>query len=242
MNNRTSLGPRGPRKFETTHWKVILDAGGGSREALTTLCTIYWHPIYTFFRRTRSAEEALDLTQGFFARLLETGGVAAADPTRGRFRNWLLAAARNYRSSDDDRARARKRGGGIAHLSIDAQSAEEGYRLEPRDDITPEDSYERGWALALLGRTLHRLSDDYQKRGQSALFDKLKRCLSGDNDSGYRDIAAELGMEEASFRQHVFRCKHRYGALLEEEVAQTLGTGDDIEEELCFLRDVLRRR
>jgi RNA polymerase sigma factor (sigma-70 family) len=235
-------GPQDPRNFETTHWKVIVAAGGGSREALTTLCRTYWRPVYTFFRRTRGAEEALDLTQGFFARLLETGSVAAADETRGRFRNWLLKAASNYRANDQDRARAQKRGGGIANLSIDAASAEEGYRSGPREEDTPERSYEQRWALTLLARVLHRLGDEYDKRGQTPLFEHLKHCLIGDNERRYKEIAEELEIKEGNFRHHVFDCKSRYRELLEEEVAQTVSTDEDIEEELRFLREVLRWR
>lgn len=233
---------RGSGKFETTRWTVVIAAGRGSREALRELCAAYWCPIYTFFRRSRDPDEARDLTQGFFARLLEKDDIAAADETRGRFRNWLLKSASNYRANEADRKKAQKRGGGIEPLSMDIVTAEGHYLIEPADDLTPEQIYERHWALTLLDRTLSRLEEEHAARAQAPLFEKLKLCLLGDNEQKQHEMARELGMEPGNFRQCVHRCKIRFGELLGEEVAQTVSTEGDVEEELRFLREVLRSR
>lgn len=229
----------------TTRWNVVHAAGQkakpGCHEALSALYATYRAPVYTFVRgRGHSAEEARDLTQGFFARLVEKNDVAAADPTQGKFRNWLLTAVKRYLANDWDRAQAQKRGGGQPLLSIDATDAEGRCPLEPGHDTTPERLYERRWAINLLERALLKLRTEYVKRGQENLFEKLKPCLVGGSGELHRVIAEGLGMREKTFNTSVSRCQSRFNALIKAEIAETVGGEGEIEDEMRYLLSVLR--
>jgi RNA polymerase sigma-70 factor (ECF subfamily) len=234
-------------RFPTTHWSRVAGAGGPptpeARAALAELCGAYWYPIYALIRRKgHDADEALDLTQDYFARLLEKGTIAAADPVKGRFRSFLLADCSFFLADRRDRDRALKRGGGRPVLSIDTRDAEGRLIREPCHDRTPERMFERDWALALIARVFDRLERHYTETGRSELFRCLKPLLSSDhNDAPRAAVAAELGMTEGTLRVALHRLRGRFAAGLREEVATTLeDSGDEaIEDELRSLFAVL---
>ena len=229
------------RAFATTHWTVVVNAGHGpageAERAMAALCETYWYPVYAFVRRqTGNADEAMDLTQGFFARLLEKRDLAGVDRGRGRFRSWLVAAVKNYLANQRDRSRAEKRGGGRRAISIDAADAESRYRLEPSHDVTPERVFERRWALTLLGQVLSALRQESVDEGKGRLFEALKDCIGGrPGDGRYRDVAADLGMAEGAVRMAAHRLRRRYRELLRQHIAQTVETPEQIDEEVAFL-------
>jgi RNA polymerase sigma-70 factor (ECF subfamily) len=229
------------RAFATTHWTVVVNAGhapsGEAKQAMAALCETYWYPVYAFVRRQNgNADEAMDLTQGFFARLLEKRDLAGVDRGRGRFRSWLVAAVKNYLANQRDRSRADKRGGGRPVISIDASDAESRYRLEPSHDVTPERVFERRWALTLLEHVLSALRQESVAEGKAALFEALKDCIGGrPGDSRYRQIAADTGMGEGAVRMAAHRLRRRYRELLRQQIARTVETPEQIEEEIAFL-------
>jgi RNA polymerase sigma-70 factor (ECF subfamily) len=228
-----------PCAFPTTRWTLIVAAGHAApdelRRALSELCEAYWYPVYAFIRRDGAdAERALDLTQGFFARLLEKGDLADVDRNRGKFRSWLLASAKHFVANEHDRERAAKRGGGRAALSIDAADAESRYRLEPSSDMTPDRVFERRWALTLLGQVLDALRQECADEGRLRQFEVLKDCLAGGD--GVNSVAAqELGMSDAGVRMAVHRLRRRYRELLRWKISQTVETPEQVEEEIEFL-------
>jgi len=229
--------------FPTTRWTLVVAAGHAgpeeTRRALSELCEAYWYPVYAFIRRDGAdAERALDLTQGFFTRLLEKGDLADVDRSRGKFRSWLLSSARHFVANEHDRERAAKRGGGRAVLSIDAADAESRYRLEPPSGMTPERIFERRWALTLLGQVLDALRRECAHEGRLHQFDVLKDCLAGGD--GMNGIAAkELGMSDAAVRMAVHRLRRRYRELLRWKIGHTVETPEQIEEEIEFLFDAV---
>lgn len=237
--------PSGDDRFLTTHWSLVVAAARQespeSAGALLALCEAYWYPLYAFVRRQGyGAEDAQDLTQGFFAVLLEKNYVGDADPRRGKFRSFLLTAIKHYLSNQRDRARAKKRGGGKPVLSLDLDLAESRYRLEPADATTPETLFERRWALTLLERAIDRLEDEYAAAGNSALFQHLKDTLThGRGDSPYREIARQAGISEGAVKVAVHRLRKRYRRLLEDEIAQTVADRSEIEAEIQQLFTVL---
>jgi RNA polymerase sigma-70 factor (ECF subfamily) len=201
---------------------------------LAALCEAYWYPLYAFLRRQGfNRATAEDYTQSFFARMLEKQGFQCANPDRGRFRNFLLAALKHFVANERKRARARKRGGGREMLSLDVSLGEEQYAREPSDRHTPETLYARAWALTLLNRTMARLEttlDEAQDRRQLYL---LRRYLVGNLESGtYADAAAELGMSESALKVAIHRLRKRFGRLLRDEIAQTVASPDKIDIEL----------
>jgi RNA polymerase sigma factor (sigma-70 family) len=229
------------RPFATTHWSVVLAAGHGdqpdSEAALAALCEAYWYPLYCYIRRRgHGADEAQDLTQEFFATLLEKESLRAADPHRGRFRSFLLASMNHFLANQRRRQLAQKRGGGRAPLSLDFPSAESRLSREPWHDLTPEKAYERRWAMTLLERGLSKLRQEYVDGGNAALFDRLSIFLAGDRGPAHRDIAAELGMTQGAVKVAVHRLRGRCRQQLRYEVAQTVAAGQDVEDEL---RDLL---
>lgn len=234
-------------QFLTTHWSVVLTAGRssspGSQQALTTLCETYWYPLYVYARRRGHADgEARDLCQEFFVRLLEGDILRAADPERGKFRSFLLASLKNFLSNERRDARAKKRGGDRVHRSLDFQSAEERYRLEPVDHRTPEAIYERRWAMTLLERALSRLRNEYTKPEKADLFDRLKGFLgAGEGKTSYKEVAEQTGMTEGAVKVWVHRLRRRFRDLLREEIAQTVAGLEDIDDELSYLLSVLGR-
>ncbi len=225
-------------RFATTHWTVILAAGSpdSSRyhQALETLCQTYWFPLYAYLRRQGyDAHQAEDYTQGFFATLLEKQGLRTADPKQGRFRSYLLGALKHFLSDQRDYERAQKRGGGRPALSLDLADAETRYAIEPGTTLSPEQLFEKSWALTLLDRTLARLRAEAIKAGNEQLFDHLKRSLTRNLDSvAHRTAAQQLGMTEGAVRTAVHRLRQRYRTILRDEIAQTVSSQDEIEAEI----------
>jgi RNA polymerase sigma factor (sigma-70 family) len=238
--------PEGGRGFATTRWSVVAAAGGApspeAREAVATLCRAYWYPLYAYARRrSASADDAQELTQEFFAHLLEKESLRSADPARGKFRSFLLTAFQRFLGHQRDRARAQKRGGGRAVLPLDFQAGERLYRREPADHATPEAVYERRWALTLLEQTLARLRQEMVKAGKGRLFECLKGTLTGEEGVGpYARLAEELGLSEQAVKVAVHRLRRRYGELLRDEIAQTVGTPEEVEDELRALFAAVR--
>jgi len=238
--------PRGGRgRFATTQWSLVLAAGGpadtpAAREALATLCQAYWPPIYAYLRRRGAdTDRARDLTQGFFAQLLEKNYVGDARPERGRFRTFLLTSLQNYASNVWDREHAKKRGGETPPISIDAAEAEHGYRLEPFHEETPERIFDRRWARTLLEASLDRLREETKGSGGAARYDLLVPFVGGDAPSGYREVAEELQMTEAATRVTVHRMRRRLRAILRDEVARTVQEEAQVDDELRHLFSVL---
>jgi RNA polymerase sigma-70 factor (ECF subfamily) len=232
--------------FVTTRWTVVLAAGRGgtqeSQEALASLCGAYWYPLYAFVRRLgRRPEEAQDLTQAFFARLLEKNYLRAADPGRGRFRSFLLAAFKHFLSKERERTRAQKRGGGRKHLPLDFEAGERRYSLEPAHELTAERLYEQRWALTVLDQVLARLRGEFSHGGKADLFERLKGYLTGEGAvRPYREAAAELGTTEAAFKMAVHRLRQRFREALLAEIAQTVAGPEEVDEELRHLFAAVR--
>jgi RNA polymerase sigma factor (sigma-70 family) len=224
--------------LNTTHWSIVIAAGQSqspqSDSALATLCETYWYPLYAFVRRQGfNAEKAEDLTQDFFAKLLEKNYVGDADQQRGRFRSFLLTALKHFLSNERDRVRAKKRGGGRVAISLDFPIAEDRYQCEPSDPMTPGRLYERRWALTLLERVLNLLRDEYSLAGNLALFDALKGHLTREKGSiPYREVAEILGLSEGAVKVAVHRLRRRYRDLLESEIAHTVSDTADVEDEM----------
>jgi RNA polymerase sigma factor (sigma-70 family) len=230
--------------FTTTHWSVVLEAQGGSpaaQEALEKLCRTYWRPIYSFVRRQGiGPEEAEDLTQGFFALLLERKDLTAVRKEKGRLRSYLVASLKNFLTDESRHAMAIKRGKGQRLIPLEGLSADERFLMEPADPVTAEQIYERRWASAVLERVLSRLKDEYRAAGHAALFDSLKQLLPDEPGApSQADIAAQLGMTENAVRQAFHRFRRRYQLLLREEIAHTVATPSDIEDELRHLISVV---
>lgn len=226
--------------FATTHWSVVVAAAGRpdshSQEALATLCSIYWYPLYAYVRRQGySAEEGQDLTQGFFARLLEKNYLQDVKRERGKFRSFLLASLKHFLANERDRVRAQKRGGGSSLIPLDITTAEGRYSLEPSHEMTPEKIFDRRWALTLLDQVLARLREEFASAGKTDHFDRLKIFLTGEAGIHYRQIAAEMKMKEGAFKVAIHRLRRRYRDLLREEIAQTVADPDDIEAEIRHL-------
>ncbi len=230
-------------RFATTHWSIVLAAGDSSArkhtQALSARCETYWFPLYAYLRRRRyDRDRAQEYTQAFFARLLEKHGVRLADPARGRFRYFLLAAFKNFLADEHDRAKALKRGGGRKIFSINFENAENQYSLEPADELTPEKLFAKSWALTVLDRTIARLKAELAARGKENLFDNLKVYMTAEAGSvPYRDLAARLNMTEGTVRVAVHRLRKRYKHLLRDEIAQTVATEEEIDDEI---RDLFR--
>jgi RNA polymerase sigma factor (sigma-70 family) len=247
VTSLTALGGNahhGPAAFTTTHWSVVLEAQGESpaaHEALEKLCRIYWRPIYAFLRRQGvSPEEAEDITQGFFAQLLERRKFSALRKEKGRLRSFLLGALKYFLADEQRRAMAIKRGKGQRLISLEELRADERIDMEPSDPMTAEMIYERRWALTVLEQVLSRLKDEYVGAGNAALFDSLKQLLPDEPGSpSQAEIATQLGMTENALRQAFYRFRQRYQSLLREEIANTVATPGDIEDELRHLIAVI---
>jgi RNA polymerase sigma-70 factor (ECF subfamily) len=239
--------PSAPRtgRFAATRWSVVLAAGRDesprAAEALEQLCRVYWYPLYAFVRRQgHGPEDAQDLTQAFFTRLIAKRDLAAVDRAKGRFRSFLLAAMRHFLANEWDRARAAKRGGGVHVTSFDAISAEARYAREPVDPETPERIFERRWALAMLDEVLGRLRDEYESRGQGEQFEALKGMLGGGGgEEGHAATGLRLGMSEGAVKVAAHRLRRRYRDLLRREIATTVASPDDVDDELRHLFAVL---
>jgi RNA polymerase sigma-70 factor (ECF subfamily) len=238
-------GGVGTALFTTTHWSVVLAARDTASPeadvALADLCRTYWYPLYAFVRRKgHNPHDAQDLTQAFFARLLEKNYVAQADRNRGRFRTFLLAALNHFLADEWDRTRRLKRGGGQEIISFDAASAEDRYRLEPVDQLDAAKLYERRWVTTLFDKVLARLEVEFREAGKGELFDGLKgSLLAEDTVASYAQLGAGLGLSEDAVKQAVRRMRGRYRELFREEIAQTVAGPDEVEDELKHLFVVL---
>jgi RNA polymerase sigma factor (sigma-70 family) len=232
--------------FRTTHWSVVLAAGDFSRPeaqaALGELCETYWFPLYAFVRRKgHSPPEAEDLVQEFFARLLEKNYVQQVDPSRGRFRTFLLTALTHFLANEWNRQQTRKRGGGLPVISWDAGTAEERYAREPFHELTPEKLFDRRWALRLLERVHEQLRKEYVAANQKELFDVLEPCLSGDSlPATYVEVGQRLNLSEGAVKVAVHRMRRTYGELVRLEIAHTVARPEEVDEELHHLFEVLR--
>lgn len=249
MSLNPSSGVRGgASEFATTRWSIICAAGRDSspecREALAALCEQYWYPLYGYARRrVAQVAEAQDLTQAFFAEFLEKNAVAHADPDRGRFRAFLLVSFKHFLSRQWKKARAQKRGGGRVPLSLSFETAEARYHREPSGGLTPEDFYDRQWALTLLETIVERLQSEFHEAGRAALFAQLKQFLIGrEATQRYAEVAAELQMSEGAIRMAVTRMRRRYRELLRDEIAQTVDSPEAIEDEIRNLFAALQLR
>jgi RNA polymerase sigma-70 factor (ECF subfamily) len=233
--------------FVTTHWSIVLSAKNRdsveSDVALESLCRAYWFPLYAFVRRRGySPADAEDLTQAFFAWLLERDWLESADQNRGRFRSFLLTSIDNFLSNEWAKARAQKRGSGRI-ISLQFDDAENSCAPEPAVNFTPEQSFEWRWALALLDQVMSRLSAEFAESGKAKLFEALKPCLVGERTSQpYAILALKLEMTEGSVKVAVHRLRQRYRQLLRDEIANTVATPEEVEEELRYLFAVLARR
>lgn len=231
--------------FLTTHWSVVLQAGrddtAQAHGALEQLCRVYWYPLYAYARRRGYApEDAQDLTQEFFARLLERNWLARADQAKGRFRTFLLTAMERFLANEWDKLRALKRGGGERLVSLQLDTGESQYRAEPADLRTPEQLFERHWALALLGEVLQQLEAEYRRQGKAVLFAALRPCLVGDRESlPYPQLAEQLGLNAGAVRVAVHRLRQRYRARLRAEIAQTVTSAEEADAEMRHLFHVL---
>lgn len=232
-------------QFTTTHWSMVLAAGTGSapaaQDALERLCRAYWYPLYAFVRRLgHSPADAQDLTQGFFAYLLEHHLVARADRQAGRFRSFLLGSLKHFLAHEHERATALKRGGGQPVLSLDQFDPEERYALEPADAATPETIFDQRWARQQIENALSRLRAEYASSGRGPLFDLLKDYVWGDQNAlSLAEIAGRLELTEEAVKKSVQRLHQRFRESLRAEVAQTVATPDQIDEELRHLRGAL---
>jgi len=238
-------GQHGGAAFATTHWSVLLTAQGESpaaQEALEKLCRTYWRPIYGFVRRQDvEPEEAKDLTQGFFALLLERRDLDAVRKEKGRLRSYLLTSLKHFLTNERNRAMAIKRGEGQLLIPLEELRDRERGGFEPANASTADQLYERRWALALLHQVLTRLGDEYRAAGNITLFERLKALLTDEPDRlSQAQIADELGMTENALKQAFHRLRERYRQLLREEIAHTVMAPGDIEDELRHLIAVLR--
>jgi len=242
--------PNANRRFATTRWSLVLQAkdraAPQAAEALADLCRAYWYPLYAFVRRrSRDSHEAQDLTQSFFARLLEKDFLGEVAPERGRFRAFLLAAIKHFINNEWDRERAVKRGGDRQRLSLNAahfdwDSGESRFLTEPAHELSAERLFERQWALALLDRVLSRLRDEQIADGKRSQFETLQPFLSLDRETAnYLEAANRLNTTEAAVRVAAHRLRKRYRSLLRDEIAQTVATSQDIDDEIRHLFLVL---
>jgi RNA polymerase sigma factor (sigma-70 family) len=231
--------------FPTTHWSVVLSAGGGTlpnaQAALERLCRAYWYPLYAYVRRQgRSVEEAQDLTQEFFARLLQKEYLRHPDPARGRFRSFLLTGLKRFLVNDWEKGRAAKRGDGQRVISWDQRETESRFLAEPADQSTPEKAFEKRWAMTVLEHVLERLRGEFAASGKAERFDRLKVLLWGEKGSPpYAGIAAELGLTESALKVAVHRLRERYRELLRAEVAHTVARPEEVDDELRHLIAVI---
>ena len=246
MESHDSGGLNPSQWCTTTHWSVVLAAGKGGSEAaenaLTTLCRAYWYPLYAYVRsRGYAPEDAEDITQSFFCQLLQRNSIGRADRQRGKFRFFLLGSLKHFISDEKDKATALKRGGGQKPISIDAHSAEDRFLLEPVEKLSPDRIFERRWALTLLEQAVTRLRSEYVSAGRLDLFEALEGFLAGAEDvPSYAQVAAQLDLSESAVKSALHRLRQRHKELVREEIAQTVTTAPEIEEEIRYLIAVLK--
>jgi len=244
MNPHESEGPEHPRDpaaFRTTLWSVILMAGheGPARadQALETLCRTYWFPLYTFVRRRGyPPHEAQDLTQEFFYHLLHKRFLDHIDRRKGRFRSFLLASLNNFLANEWDRSQRQKRGGGAVCLSLDDAAAEEKYLLEPADELTPDKAFERRWAQAVLDRVIDRMRDEATATGNLARFESLSAFVLNDPAvESYSQVASQLGLSVSAITSAIHRMRARFRQLFRQEIANTVASVEEVDDEIRYL-------
>lgn len=230
--------------FHTTHWTMVLSARNGNdspNDALANLCSSYWYPIYAFIRRNGSSpHEAEDLTQEFFARILQRDWLANVHPTGGKFRSFLLACVKNFLSNERDKALAQRRGGGRSPIPLEREDAETRYVIEPPDTMTPDVLFERRWVFQLLERTLDSLRDEYAQTKRLDWFQELQGFLpSGQEVLSRAEIAQKRGVSPNAIDVAIHRLRQRFGALLRQKVAETVASQAEVDEEIRHLMSVL---
>jgi RNA polymerase sigma-70 factor (ECF subfamily) len=242
-NGHTMHTLSGESQFPTTRWTLVCAAGDPQRQearsALVSLCENYWYPLYVFLRRRgHSADQAQDLTQEFFIRVLEGRYLDRADPEKGRFRSFLLTSLKFFVADEGDRQRAQFRGGGLV-VPLEFASGEERYRREPGHKETPERIFERRWALALLDRVVERLRDEFVQHGRPEHFERLKVFLLGQSDAPYAALARDMNTSEGALKVAIHRLRKRYRELFRQEIADTVANPAEVESELRYLAAVL---
>lgn len=235
------VAPAGGRRFETTRWTLVLAVAerddGHARQALASLCQSYWHPVYAYLRAHGfERQEAEDLTQGFFTRLIEKGALRHARRERGRFRSFLLASLKNYLANERQRAGAKKRGGNHVLLRLEPEQVERRLLLQPVTPTTPEQVFLRHWGLTVLERVMRSLEVEMRRRGRAEELEVLKDFLAG-SDGGlrYKDAAARLDTTEGAIKVRVHRLRRRFGELLRDEIAEVVSSPGEVEDELAAL-------
>ncbi len=246
VDNETSTAPSAPARFEPTRWSMILASAQtqapGARSALAELCRTYWQPLYAFARRRGyDHHRSQDLIQGFFLSLIESKSLSRVDPMKGKFRSYLLASLQNHMASEHTRENAQKRGGGMHFVSLDDDDSETKFRASVHASTLPAETvFEREWAVAAVESALARLEEDFEKRSKREVFNALKPFLLGDQPQGaYDRVAAELKISAGAVRTGVHRLRHEFRAQLRREVAKTVESPDQIEEEMRHLRGAL---
>jgi RNA polymerase sigma factor (sigma-70 family) len=229
----------GPDQFATTHWSVVVAAGGEHAEALEKLCRAYWYPLYAYVRRRGfGPEQAQDLTQEFFARLLKQNYPAQADRAKGKFRSFLLLTLSHFLADEFDRAQTLKRGGGQLIISLDQEAAEGRYCREPAHELSPEKLFERRWAQSILENAMQRLRDEYGADPEA--YAVFKTFEPGEQLTlSYAEAAARLGISESAVKSKVYRLRQKHRELVREVIAQTVCTVAEVDEELRHLMAVL---
>jgi RNA polymerase sigma factor (sigma-70 family) len=245
-NGQTMHTLPGSSRFPTTRWTMVVAAGDPrrkeARSALAALCESYWYPLYAYLRRRGyPADQAQDLTQEFFIRVLEGRYLDRADPGKGRFRAFLLTSLKFFVADEEDRNRAQKRGGG-ALLPLEFSSGEDRYQREPAHGETPERIFERRWALTVLDRVVEKLRDEFVHHGRPEHFERLKVFLLGQSDAPYAALAREMNTSEGALKVAIHRLRKRYRELFRQEIADTVADPAEVETELRYLAGVLTRQ
>jgi RNA polymerase sigma factor (sigma-70 family) len=246
MNSQAMHTLPGSSQFPTTRWTLVVAAGDpqrkDARSALVSLCENYWYPLYAYLRRRGYApDQAQDLTQEFFMRVLEGRYLDRADPEKGRFRSFILTSLKFFVADEQDRQRAQKRGGG-AIVSLEFSSGEERYQREPGHYETPDRIFERRWALSMLERVMERLRDEFVQHGRPENFERMKLFLLGQSEAPYADLAREMNTSEGALKVAIHRLRKRYRELFRQEIADTVADPAKVESELRYLAAVLTRR
>jgi len=246
INGRTMHTLPGGSQFPTTRWTLVVAAGDPGRKearsALVSLCENYWYPLYAYLRRRGyPAEQAQDLTQEFFMRVLEGRYLDRADPQKGRFRSFLLTSLKFFVADEEDRRRAHKRGGGQL-VAFEFSSGEERYLREPAHDETPERIFERRWALSVLDRVVEKLRDEFVQHARAEHFERLKIFLLGQSDAPYAALAREMGTSEGALKVAIHRLRKRYRELFRQEIADTVADPAEVDAELRYLAAALTAR
>ena len=249
MNSQTVHTLPGSSQFPTTRWTLVVAAGDpqrkDARSALVSLCENYWYPLYAYLRRRGYApDRAQDLTQEFFMRVLEGRYLDRADPEKGRFRSFILTSLKFFAADEQDRQRARKRGGGavVSFEFSSGESGEERYQREPGHDETPERIFERRWALAMLERVMERLREEFVQHGSPENFERMKVFLLGQSEAPYADLAREMNTSEGALKVAIHRLRKHYRELLRQEIADTVADPAEVESELRYLAAVLTKK